>query len=246
MLHSTTAFEASLAGAWAIALLAFCMALRLGAFVLRQISAYETLYVGSGDLDLDGRAPPSELAIGLPAPPFLGWDLAGRTVDLTDIGADLDTALVFVSPNCGHCRRVLVELLQLLPLIHANTRVVIVSDGNPTRTGRWLQALGLPSVDPVPVVLSAPLADFRSVNTYNPRGRFPYFCLVTRDGLVAARGPAVPGSQEWFALLARLGVDGPPDARQTSGTTGVEHAGTKGLAPNRPQAVGLCEEAGDP
>ncbi len=175
------AWEALAVAGWAVLLLNLLLTMRL----VRWLRSYQD----AGRLD-SFRADLPELRIGELAPDFRARDLSGRIVTSGDFpGRDL--ALVFVSPECGLCRR---ELPGLAPLagvaMAAGTEIVLVSGGGAGETESWLDEISAENNVDLRSwrVLLAPARTSDFQIRYNPRALTPYFCHIDRAGMVTARG----------------------------------------------------------
>jgi AhpC/TSA family len=156
-----------------------------------QVAIKENLLYGS-------RA---QVAVGEVAPEFVASTLAGQ--ELThDRFIGRSVAFVFVSPNCGGCRKATATVVRVAPaaMAAAGVEFVLVSDAAAQKTRGWLKSLREDNGILVKLpVLVAPLSQFDMIARYNPDGLYPYFCVVDRDRRLAAHGPV--GHQEWDALV---------------------------------------------
>jgi peroxiredoxin len=190
---------AALAG-WAVLLLNLGLTLRL----VRWLRSFEKARRMNAL-----RAELPELALGEPAPPFRARDLSGSPVRSDDL-FDRSTALVFVSPHCGSCRREMRSLMTLAALAKRTdgTQIILVSDSSMAQTQSWVSEIrDQDKVDlAVPLLLaSGKTSDFHA--RYNPRGLVPYFCYIDKAGNVTARGglhtPAWTGiAKRWDAAVS--------------------------------------------
>lgn len=125
---------------------------------------------------------PEMLRPGEAAPGFRAWTLDGREVSTADY-AGRPLALVFISPGCGPCREQVPALQKVLGQPGADgVQVLLVSDGGPEETRRFLEETG----SPFPAVV-APRAETRFLEDYRVWAT-PSYCLVGPDGRVAAAG----------------------------------------------------------
>jgi thiol-disulfide isomerase/thioredoxin len=186
------AWKAVAIAGWAVLLLNLLLTLRVVRW-LRSVQEAQKL---------DGaRAELPELPLGEPAPAFTARELSGRAVRSADY-LGRETALVFVSPHCGPCRRELPGLIALAAVAkqRAGAEIVLVSDVNAAETQAWIAKLR--EEDQVEVTLPLLLA---SRNTsefsarYNPRAVTPYFCHLDAEGTVTARGGL--HSPAWAAIV---------------------------------------------
>jgi thiol-disulfide isomerase/thioredoxin len=139
-----------------------------------------------------------ELAVGQRAPTFRARSMTGeRVTDRSFAGGP--TAFVFVSPNCESCRS---TVPKLQPFAEAagrrGTRIVVVSDSGRKRTGAWLDEIRRDGSTISTPVVTAPHKESTMIRDYDGSGLLPYFCLVSGEGLVQARG--VVGRDDWRAL----------------------------------------------
>ncbi len=187
-------WEAVAIAGWAVLLLNLLLTLR----VVRWLRSVQR----AQQLDAE-RAERPELPVGEPAPAFSTRDLSGRPVTSQDY-LGRETALVFVSPHCGPCRRELPELQTLAAVAkqRADAQILLVSDVGRGETEAWLARIE--EEDRVEVTLPVLLAsrntsDFAA--RYNPRAVTPYFCHVDQAGNVTARGGL--HSPAWAAIARR-------------------------------------------
>lgn len=191
---------AALAG-WAMLLLNLALTLRLVHW-LRTFQEAERLNRVRTDLP--------ELPIGEPGPPFRARDMSGRLVRSEDF-AGREVALVFVSPQCGTCRRELPGLMKLAGVARERTgaEIVLVSAAGGGETESWVTTLReddkLELTTPL-LTASERTSDFYSL--YNPRLLTPYFCHIDRSGDVTARGGL--GSPAWAAIVRKWDEAGSP------------------------------------
>lgn len=141
----------------------------------------------------NGRAnvapvPAPSLQIGEPAPPVELPDLDGKTVQLADF-AGKPTSILFWSPTCGFCQRMLDDLKSWETSAPASApALLIVSTG----TMEMNRAMGLRSR----LVLDQGFATGRA---FGARGT-PAAILVDADGRIAS--PVATGAPAVLALLA--------------------------------------------
>jgi Redoxin len=188
------AWETVAIAGWAVLLVNLLVTLRL----VRWLRSYRD----AGRLD-HLREDIAELTIGGPAPAFAARDLGGVIVKSADF-ADRETAFVFVSPQCGICRREMPELVKLAALARtsAAAEIVLVSGSGAGETQYWLQEIR--QDDEVDVELRVLVARMRMSDfqaTYNPRGLTPYFCYVDKTGIVTARGGL--HTPAWASLIRK-------------------------------------------
>ena len=110
-------------------------------------------------------------------------------------------AFVFVSPECGSCRRELRGLVRLRRLARerAGVNLVLVSDFGASETSRWLADVREREGVTVDMpVLVAPLTQSDLFASYNPRVLTPYYCVVDETGIVRSRDPV--GAGDWLRL----------------------------------------------
>ncbi len=107
--------------------------------------------------------------------------------------------LLFVSPSCEHCRLLLAKLSQMGLASWEN--VIVASDGPRERTLKWLSSIVEEDGAVLSRVITATRMSSRLHATYNPRGRYPYFCAVDAMGVVLAQGDAVTKNPEWIQQL---------------------------------------------
>lgn len=137
----------------------------------------------------DGHHPPPEpsaLQIGEPAPALVLSDLEGNTTDLAQLRGT-STVVLFWSPACGFCQRMLPELKaweRARPV--RSPRLLVVSTG----TVEANRAMGLAS----PVVLDA---DGSAMRRFGASGT-PMAVLVDSSGRIAS--PLAVGAPQVMAL----------------------------------------------
>ncbi len=189
-----SAWEAVALAGWAVLLLNLMLTLRL----VRWLRSYQD----AGRMD-NVRAERPELPIGEPAPAFKTRDLSGQIVRSGEF-TGRETALVFVSPHCGLCKR---ELPSLAKVAHIARRrdqaeIILVSDGGAGETESWLAEIAAEANADlaIPVLLAAArTSDFQA--EYNPRGLTPYFCHIDKTGIVTARGGL--HTPAWAAIIRK-------------------------------------------
>lgn len=191
---------AALAG-WAVLLLNLALTLRLVHW-LRTYREAERLNKVRTELP--------ELPVGEPGPAFRARDVSGQLVRSEDF-AGHEVALVFVSPECGTCRRELPGLMKLADAARERTgaEIVLVSAAGIGETQSWLTTLREDQKLELTTQLltaSERTSDFYS--RYNPRLLTPYFCHIDRSGNVTARGGL--GSPSWAAIARRWDEAGNP------------------------------------
>ncbi len=197
-----TLWSISLLVLWSVVLLNLLLTMR----VVRWFRLLEEQRVRAVE-----REQLSELSIGMPAPDFRAKTLTGELVKLATY-ADRAILLLFVSPNCGHCRRKIPYLLKLGTQAkeHAGIEFIFVSDSSSAETYTWINTIqeedGIKVNLPVLITLNI-VSEF--LRTYNPRGILPYYCLIDRQGRVQARDPLEQGEwqklqREWSSSSQRL------------------------------------------
>ena len=167
----STALTVSTALLWVavLALGAICLAL------VRQVGILYERMMPVGALMID-KGP----AVGALAPTFELNDLFGRQVKVGGIdAAGKGTLLIFLSPTCPVCKK----LLPLLPSIQASeatpVNIVLASDGEVAEHTRFAQKH---SLDRFPYVLSQELGMAYQI------GKLPYAVLLDESGKVRAKG----------------------------------------------------------
>jgi thiol-disulfide isomerase/thioredoxin len=141
----------------------------------------------------------AELPLGEPAPDFEASSLNGEKRTLGDYRGR-GVAFVFVSPQCGQCRDHVPLLEKLAPDAgRADTEIVLVSAAGSEMTGRWLDGIAeKEELDiTLPTLVASPF-ETKFTMLYNPRGFYPYFCLLDAEGAVRARG--VVGHDVWLEV----------------------------------------------
>lgn len=142
-----------------------------------------------------------ELQIGRLAPTFAVPDLSGRYVRPEDYRG-VEVAFVFVSPNCGICRRELGTYTSLgeAGRSEVDAALVLVSDETLASTRAWISTVQ--QEDGLRVSLPVLVPERASMLTlYNPRGVSPYFVQLDPDGLVVARDTL--DTEAWLTLQGR-------------------------------------------
>jgi thiol-disulfide isomerase/thioredoxin len=204
---SVGTWQAIVVAGWAVLLLNLLLTLRVVRW-LRSVREAQQLD--------NERAELPELPLGGPAPAFAVRELSGGSVKSSDY-LGRETALIFVSPHCGPCRREVPGLMKLAGVAKQRTgaEILLVSDVGAGETQAWITRIE--DEDQVEVTVPVLLA---SRNTsefharYNPRAVTPYFCHVDSDGNVTARGGL--HSPAWAAIARRWDAAANPgrDARR--------------------------------
>jgi hypothetical protein len=183
----------SLYALWVVVLLNLVLTLRLLAWLLPLVR----MRAGSAGAR-------TELRVGAVAPAFRAVALTGERVTEQTYAGRL-TTFVFVSPGCGACRT-------LLPMVQAvgaaadaaGAAMVLATDVGAARARGWLDSVehedGVRMTLPL---LAAPPSQNPLLLTYNAAGYFPYFVLVSGDGVVEARGIVGMNRPEWQEVVAR-------------------------------------------
>ena len=177
-----------------ISLLAVLVLLGINFFMLLRVSVYL-----HRQIELRRRrSADAQLPVGRPAPPFRARTLQGSEVSLE--GLDRSTALVFVSPACGACRKELPELGRLSSLASsaAKTDIVLVSNEDARTTREWLSTIAKEDGVNVELPVWIPIPDSTFLLDYNPGSSNPYFVLVDETRNVAARSLLV--EPDWVSL----------------------------------------------
>jgi methylamine dehydrogenase accessory protein MauD len=142
--------------------------------LIRQIGVLHERIAPMGALTID-RGP----AVGDPSPLFDLVDIRGRRVAIGGMAADgKSTFLMFVSPNCPVCKKLL-AVVQSIARGEDWMRLVFASDGERGEQERFVHAERL---DEYPYLLSAELG-----MTYRI-GKLPYVVLIDEHGTVRAKG----------------------------------------------------------
>jgi hypothetical protein len=198
--------HASMLALWVVVLVNLGLTVRLVAW---------SRVVTRADDTREGFGP--ELTIGQRSPTFRARSITGeRVTERTFAGSP--TTYVFVSPNCESCRSTVSKLQPFaVAALRQGTRVVVVSDSGTKRTGAWLDEIRNDGTAVVAPVLTAPREDSSMLEDYDGPGFLPYFCRVSPDGAVQARG--IVGRDDWLALTRSwAGHVAPPPAE-----TGSDH-----------------------
>ncbi len=189
----------------------------------RQIGVLHERVAPMGALTID-KGP----RIGDPAPRFELPDLHGRTVALGGPDGDaMSTMLMFVSPTCPVCSKLLPIVKSIAHSEQRWLRVVFTSDGDDAEQREFVSRHGL---ERFPMVLSSELG-----MTYRV-GKLPYAVLIDEEGRVRAKGlvntrehlesilqakqMGVASIQEY--LRSRRELDAPP---LSNGERGEKHDG---------------------
>lgn len=142
-----------------------------------------------------------ELSVGEPAPDFSARTLLGNRLVRLNTYAGQSVAFIFVSPHCGSCRRKmpLLTALSAQAKEKAGVEFVLVSDSNAAETFNWVNTLHEEDGIEINIpILLAPHAQSDFLQSYNPRGLTPYYCLIDGQGIVQARDPL--GMGDWPKL----------------------------------------------
>jgi hypothetical protein len=207
IVSSSTLFWLVVAG-WCFAVLNFALLLRVVVYLNQQQRRYEDVFIGSEPQSGDKRGDRDGLAVGATAPDLTAVALAGGKRRLSTLWESHGTTLLFLSPNCEHCTLLLRHLAKRAP--NGGEQLVVVSDGSPSRTAKWL-ARHLPEGHLLATSAISTAGPASAIlKTYNPRGVFPYFCRISAAGKVVASGAAVPGRAEWLAArdAALIAIEG--------------------------------------
>jgi len=189
----------------------------------RQIGVLHERIAPMGALTID-KGP----RIGDPAPRFELTDLNGTTVALGEPdGNAMSTMLMFVSPTCPVCSKLLPIVKSIAQSEARWLRVVFTSDGDDAEQREFVSRHGL---ERFPMVLSSELG-----MTYRV-AKLPYAVLIDEEGRVRAKGlvntrehlesilqakqMGVASIQEY--LRARHELDAPP---LSNGERGQKHDG---------------------
>jgi methylamine dehydrogenase accessory protein MauD len=142
--------------------------------LIRQIGVLHERIAPMGALTID-RGP----AVGEPSPLFDLIDIGGRRVAIGGPAGDgKSTFLMFVSPSCPVCKKLL-PVAQSIAKSEDWIRLVFASDGERTEQERFVRAERL---EGHPYVLSPELGmTFRI-------GKLPYVVLIDEQGTVRAKG----------------------------------------------------------
>ncbi|HKD67945.1 MAG TPA: methylamine dehydrogenase accessory protein MauD [Candidatus Binataceae bacterium] len=142
--------------------------------LIRQIGVLHERIAPMGALTID-RGP----ATGDQSPVFDLADIRQRPVSIGAPAVDgRSTLLVFVSPDCPVCKKLL-PVVKSIARNESSLRVVFASDGDRAEQERFLQAQ---HIEDYPLVLSPELGmTFRI-------GKLPYAVLIDEHGTVRAKG----------------------------------------------------------
>jgi peroxiredoxin len=166
--------------------------------LLRRAPIHLDAGQGNGQPALNPRPGPSIL--GSAAPAFQLPDLAGKTVDLTQLRGT-PTLLLFWNPTCGYCRRMLGDLQAWEAQAHPNApRLLLISTGTVEANG----ALGLTA----PVLLDS---GFSTGFAYGAKGT-PSAVLIDAQGQVASE--VVVGASAIMPMLNSAPVIAHPRVAQ--------------------------------
>lgn len=162
------------------------IALALVAVALaRQVGILYERIAPAGALVID-RGP----GVGTHAPLFELRDLLGRTVKLGGVRADdRDTVLLFVSPTCPMCKKLLPIARSILRSEEA-AALVLASDGDEAEQRAFIER---ESLEAFPYVLSRELGMSYQV------GKLPYAVLIDAEGVIRAKG--LVNTREHFESL---------------------------------------------
>jgi hypothetical protein len=139
-----------------------------------------------------------ELSVGTAAPGFRAYTLDHELRTLESF-AGSSLLLIFSSPLCERCRREMPEILRIVRSARdrAGIPAALVSDGKSAVTADWVRQLtAAGSHIDIPVLV--PALGSKMLSDYNPRGIFPYFCLLDESGGVQDRG--LVGQRSWKEL----------------------------------------------
>jgi len=141
----------------------------------RQIGVLHERIAPMGALTID-KGP----KVGDAAPIFNLPDLSGKVVALGGSGANgFSTMLMFVSPTCPVCKKLLPIVKSIAESEGRWLRVVFTSDGDDANQREFVERYRLESF---PMVLSSELG-----MTYRV-GKLPYAVLIDEEGRVRAKG----------------------------------------------------------
>jgi peroxiredoxin len=133
------------------------------------------------------------LEIGQTAPQFIAEALIGEQVALADF-AGRGLALVFVSPNCSHCRPHIPILENLGPKAKRyGTELILVCDADIDKTRAYVQELNIT----LPV-LSAPRQTNPFFEEYKAGG-VPFYAIIDNQGKILASGGL--GNLNWEKFI---------------------------------------------
>lgn len=151
----------------------------------RQVGILYERIAPAGALVID-RGP----GVGTRAPLFELRDLLGRTVKLGGVRADdRDTVLLFVSPTCPMCKKLLPIARSILRAERA-AALVLASDGDEAEQRAFIERERL---EEFPFVLSRELGMSYQV------GKLPYAVLIDAEGVIRAKG--LVNTREHFESL---------------------------------------------
>lgn len=155
---------------WAIVIVLAMVTLALA----RQIGVLYERIAPAGALIID-KGP----RIGERAPLFELRDLAGRALKLGGLHPQgRNTVMLFVSPSCPVCKKLLPIAKSLLKS-ETSTDLVLASDGEEEAQRRFI---GRERLEAFPYVLSRELGMAYQI------GKLPYAVLVDADGVIRAKG----------------------------------------------------------
>ncbi len=151
--------------------------LGLAAVVLaltRQIGVLHERIAPMGALTID-RGP----AVGAPSPVFDLLDIRQRPTSIGRPAADgTSTFLMFVSPSCPVCKKLL-PVVKSIAKSEPSLRLVFASDGERVEQERFVRAQ---RIEDYPLVLSAEMGMAFQV------GKLPYVVLIDEQGTIRAKG----------------------------------------------------------
>lgn len=169
-----------------------------GRLLVRLDRVEERLRAAGLELDERDDLPQLGLAPGTPAPAFWLADAAGGRVALGDLlGPGRPLLLLFTSPTCGPCTRLMPEVARWQREHAGALTVALVSDGDPDAVRAEAAEHGLANV-----LLDEELAIY---GAYEANGT-PSAVLVAADGTIASW---LAAGAEWIETLAEHAVDGP-------------------------------------
>lgn len=151
----------------------------------RQVGILYERIAPAGALVID-RGP----GVGARAPLFELRDLSGRTVKLGGVRPDdRDTVLLFVSPTCPMCKKLLPIARSMLRTEQA-VALVLASDGDEAEQRSFI---GRERLEAFPYVLSRELGMSYQI------GKLPYAVLIDAEGVIRAKG--LVNTREHFESL---------------------------------------------
>lgn len=160
----------------------------LGLVVLalaRQVGILYERIAPAGALMID-RGP----GVGTQAPLFELRDLLGRAVRLGGLRSDgRNTVLMFVSPTCPMCKKLL-PIAKSILRSEQGTAMVLASDGDEAEQRAFIEREGL---EAFPFVLSRELGMSYQVS------KLPYAVLIDGEGVIRAKG--LVNTREHFESL---------------------------------------------